>query len=514
MNKGKLLAVCVIWLVIFAIGAAAWRLVVTPMRQAAREKEEDKQEQLVLDASSSDAPYDHEVTIALDSFSGYAVLRSDQFRQLLRRERIKLELLDDGANYKQRLQSLDRGQVQMAAFTVDALIKTSALSGGLPPASIVALIDETRGADAMVAYKATIQNVDGLNHADTRFVLTPDSPSETLTRVVMSTFDLDQIAADPFVPAKDAEDVFNRWKNSKKNSSDVFVLWEPYVSRILANESMHVVIDSSRFTGYIVDCLVADRDFLVKNPDVVTTVVECYFRALFEYRDAKQMAALVKADAGSDSLIDAATSEKLVAGIDWKNTQENYAHFGLRNDQRTHHLADMIDNITDVLLKTGAIDADPTGGNPNRWYYDKSLRTLFESGFHPGAQAGDEVVDVDAPLPSLGDQQWDSLVEVGTIKVPALVFPRGTNTVTELSQRILDDLVKQLNTWPQYYVIVRGNASLRGDLEANKQLAEQRARAAEQYLVSRGVAPHRIRAVGSEPSGATSVSFLLGQLPY
>ncbi len=51
-------------------------------------------------------------------------------------------------------------------------------------------------------------------------------------------------------------------------------------------------------------------------------------------------------------------------------------------------------------------------------------------------------------------------------------------------------------------------------MEANKRLAEQRAKAAEKYLTSHGVAPRRIRAVGAEPSGTTSVSFLLGQLPY
>ncbi len=352
MNKGKLLAVCVIWLIIFGVGAATWRLLITPMRQAEQEAEAKQQQKTIIEGSSSDSPYDHELTIALDSFSGYAVLRSDLFRQLLRREKIKLVLIDDKANYQNRLQSLDTGEVQMAAFTIDALIKTSALSGELPPATIVALIDETRGADAMVAYKTAIKNVDDLNHADTSFVLTPDSPSETLARVVMSTFQLDQIPADPFVAAADAEDVFNQWKRSKKNSRQVFVLWEPYVSKILANDSMHVVIDSSRFTGYIVDCLVAERDFLVKNPDVVQQVVECYFRALYEYRDPKSMAGLLQ----SDSEIDAAVSEKLVQGIDWKNTQENFAHFGLRNDPRTQHLADMIENITKVLLSSAAID--------------------------------------------------------------------------------------------------------------------------------------------------------------
>ena len=439
MSKGKFLAICVIWLIVFAIGAAAWRLIVSPMRQAAQDAAADSQERVRLEATSGTSPYQHEVTIALDSFSGYAILRSDEFREQLQHAKIKLELLDDGANYQKRLASLDAGKVQMAAFTVDALIKTTALSGN-SPATIVALIDETRGADAMVAYQTVVSNVDDLNHADTRFVLTPDSPSETLARVVMSTFELGQIPADPFIPAQDAEDVFRRYENAAKNSRQVFVLWEPYVSKILANQSMHVVIDSSRFTGYIVDCLVAERDFLQKKPDVVQRVVECYFRSLFKYREANDMAELVRSDAGSSSQIDATVSQKLVQGIDWKNTQENFAHFGLDIDQKNQHLADMIDNITDVLVKTGAIDADPTGGNPNRLYYDDPLRQLFESGFHPGGQTGQEVVDQDAPLPALTDEQWNSLVAVGTIKVSPLVFPRGTAALTDAVSGFLMNL--------------------------------------------------------------------------
>ena len=172
----------------------------------------------------------------------------------------------------------------------------------------------------------------------------------------------------------------------------------------------------------------------------------------------------------------------------------------------------MIENITDVLQKTGAIDSDPTDGQPNRLYFDQLLRKLNDSDFHPGDE--NEEVRQAAELPALSDSQWESLEPVGELSVPTLVFPRGTDVLTQRSENILDELTEKLKTWPQYYVIVRGNASLRGDLDANKELAERRARAAEKYLTSHGVAPRRIRAVGSEPSGTTSVSFLLGQMPY
>jgi hypothetical protein len=90
-----------------------------------------------------------------------------------------------------------------------------------------------------------------------------------------------------------------------------------------------------------------------------------------------------------------------------------------------------------------------------------------------------------------------------------LLFSRGTP-----QRASLDELVLSLANWPRNYLLVRGNASQRGDLEANKQLAAARAQAAKAYLIQAGVNQNRVQAVGGQPSGNTSVSFLLGQPPY
>ena len=83
---------------------------------------------------------------------------------------------------------------------------------------------------------------------------------------------------------------------------------------------------------------------------------------------------------------------------------------------------------------------------------------------------------------------------------------------------MLDDLAKTLETWPQYYLLVRGHARKDGDPEANRMLAEARAKAAASYIESKGILGQRVRAVRSEPTGAggesQTVSFVLGQRPY
>jgi len=83
----------------------------------------------------------------------------------------------------------------------------------------------------------------------------------------------------------------------------------------------------------------------------------------------------------------------------------------------------------------------------------------------------------------------------------------------KLLNYVLDQLAEELKT-ANYYVLIRGNASRQGLLEENKKLAAKRAETAASYLISRGISQTRVRAIGVDPSGQTSVTFMLGQMPY
>lgn len=515
MSKGKLLAVAIIWLLIVGAGALAWRAYFAPARRAAeaqREKDakerEAQEREARLKGGGSPSRYRHTVDFQLDAFSGYALIRSSPFERELGDKGIRLQLKDDQADYLGRIKKLQSGDADMAVFTIDALVKVCAEIGDLP-ATVVAVIDETTGADAIVTYRQTLANVDALNRPDMRFVLTANSPSETLARVVMTRFNLDNLAESPFVEMDTVEDVVRRYEEAKPADPLAFVLWEPYVSQLLKNSAMQVVVDSARFPSTIVDVIVASDDFVAKNPTVVKDFVEAYLRTVYEHRERGAMVKLVMDDARKTGApLTEEQANKLVDGIWWKNTQENLAHLGFLPEQDLPHLEDMIHNITDVLVSTGAIDNDPTGGNPSYLYFSKTMQELRD--FHPGFEP-ESVRDV--KLPSLSDTQWEQLSTVGTARVPSLVFARGTDQLTEHSLAVLDELARKLKT-TYFYVLIRGNASRRGDLEQNKLLAERRAKAAQAHLVGQGIDPNRIRAIGVEPSGTTSVTFVLGQPAY
>ena len=518
----SVLVAAVAWIIILGALAVAFKFFVYP---SIRGK--------IQSTTGSESQYKHEINLAADSFSGYCVFRSEAFRKQLKAAGIKLTVVNDKADYTARMKALQKGDVQMAVFTLDALIKTGAMLKDFP-ATVVLVIDETKGADAMIARKGAVGSLEDLNSPDARIVLTPDSPSEFLARIVIAHFSLPNLPEKWQVEANGADDVYRSFKAAKAGEKRAFVLWEPYVSKALEEPDTVVLLDSSRLKGYIVDVLVVRREFLREQESLVKEVVEDYFRAAFNYgRQDDGMAKLVKEDAaetGTDRL-DAKLAEKIVSGIQWKNTLENYAHFGLLSNQESagvQHLEDMVTNITDVLVKTGAIAADPLQGKANTLYYDKILRSLRAENFHPGKNLniipgmGDDrdlaQIRTEKALPKLSDAQWNSLVAVGTMNVEPIAFARGTARLNVNSQRELDELAGHLGSWPSYYLVVVGHARAEGDADANTALAQKRAEAAAEYLVSRGIEGNRIKAKAAPAAGSDageqSVSFVVGQVPY
>jgi outer membrane protein OmpA-like peptidoglycan-associated protein len=511
VTKGKVVLVAIVWLLLFGIGVAVWRLVIFPARTQQQQEQAKEQVAREVAATSGTSRYLHELQLGLDSFSGYAVLRSEEFRKQLADRGIRIKNVDDGANYAKRATDLEQGTLQFAAFPIDALLKTFSKLD-YPAATIIAIIDETRGADAMVAYKGKFPDVDQLNQPDVRFVLVGDSPSETLARVVMQDFNLDRLGPAAIETMNSPEELMARYRAAAPSTNDVYVTWEPYVSQILANDQLHVLVDSSRFTGYIVDSLVVSRDYLLKNGPVVESVLEAYFTALYAYRDDQALIRLLLEDAKQTKQeLTPEQAQRLVAGIQWKNTQENFAHFGKRAGAVVH-IEDMLTRIAAVLSKSGSISENGANEKFNRYFFDRPLENLQSRNFHPGLAS--EAVRVEATLKALNEAEWDRLVTVGTLSVPELVFLRGSANLSDQSKRTLDDLFQRLQAWPQYYLMIRGNASQAGDMQANIQLAEQRGQAALKYLLSLGIPSERMRVVTGEITGQTRVTFVVGQMPF
>jgi outer membrane protein OmpA-like peptidoglycan-associated protein len=353
--------------------------------------------------------------------------------------------------------------------------------------------------------------------------------------VVIAHFNLPSLPEKWAIEADGAKAVFNQLRAAKPGEKRAFVLWEPYVSKALEQPGVQVLLDSSKLQGYVVDVLVAQREFLRDHPDKVKAVVEAYCRAAYAYSQRPDgLAQLVRDDArltGAESL-DEAQARQVVQGIRWKNTLENYAHFGLATapaDNGVPHLEDIVDNIVDVLVKTKALPSDPLAGKHPTLFYHQILAELQREKFHPGK--GVSLIPGLAPDPGVVEQvraeqgakaltpeQWEKLQPVGELRLEPIVFSRGSANISVQSDRDLQALARRLRSFPQFYLRVIGHTRAEGDPDANRALALARAEAAAQFLRGQGVGTDRMRTEAAparaESGEGQAVSFVVGQVPY
>jgi len=460
--------------------------------------------------------------LALDSFSGYCIFRSDEFKKKLADQGIDYEFVDDNADYPARMKTVASGDTPLAVFTIDALVNNTPSSGELP-AVIVMAIDETRGADAMIGLAPGTPDVDSLNRKDQKIVLVEGSPSETLARVVRSQFklpDLPMLKKDYLIAAKKAQidDVYDQFRAARPNEHKAFVLWEPFVSKALKERpESRVLVDSSKFKGYIVDVLVAQQAWLRDHPAEARVVVQSYLEVLHAHQAAGGMAPLVLSDA-HDKLNEKLSDDEaasIAKGIWWKNTLENYAHFGVlapSDAKGLQPLEDMIRNITEVLNQTRQPGEPEVGvARPDKLYDDSVLRALYQQ--RPPFMIGQETIWVEPTATALGDADWASLQRVGLFKEDPIEFRRASDQFSDDNdaQALLSDVADKMRRWPQYYLRVEGN-TLGDDNEENRQLVKDRASAVKNFLVKNlSVDENRIRAVGNKPGQGKEVDFVMLQ---
>lgn len=476
-----------------------------------------------VDATSASVHYDHEITLCEDSFAGYAVTRSDQFRRELGSHEIGLKIVDDGADYLGRAKNLRDGDCTFAVMTVDADLVTGAQLGNDFPGTIVLVLDQSVGADGIVAFKDAIPNVQALDRADARIVATPDSPSETLA-LHMKAAMLPQLTGKKWlIEADGAEDVLSMMRRDDKDLPRAYALWEPELSKALELNGTHLIYDSSQTDGVIVDVLTVNRDYAASNPDRVRQVLESYLRALHHYETQQGgMVQLVLNDAQQQgSPLTGTQASRIVAGIQWTNTLENYAHFGLLPSHQAggvRSLDEIIDSIASILVRTHKLDQHPAEGQTHTMWFDRPLEQMRANNFHPGSGGELEAIRGAAELEELQPDQWTSLIVVGDLDARTIGFRRGNSGLTTQGTRDVDEIAGQLKTWPNYYITVVGTTAGGGDAEANRVLELQRAEAVVDRLSYQGISKNRMRPLDATSAGVTTdgqnVRFILAQQAY
>lgn len=135
----------------------------------------------------------------------------------------------------------------------------------------------------------------------------------------------------------------------------------------------------------------------------------------------------------------------------------------------------------------------------------------------PISEKGIDISNATVDAKPLSDVDWKKLVIVNDIQIDSITFGRGKSEISIQSQRTLDETVSLLQKYPEYYLVVIGNARSDGDAEIANKLVKERVEETANYLAKAGLVRNRIIQVPSRPSGnsgeAQIVNFIVGKIP-
>ena len=442
-----------------------------------------------------------EITIALDSWIGYFPLQSPVFKKLMRDEGYRILAVDDNADYPGRMANLQSGEVDLAVCTVDAYLVNGAAFDF--PATIIAVIDESSGGDAILAWRDKLDSIDKLKAVESLTIaFTPDSPSHHLLKSIGVHFGIAELldsSGSWRVETNGAEEAYQKLM---RREVDMAVVWEPHVTAALANPDIVKLLGTEDVEKLIVDILLVNRDFARKNSALVELTIDNYFQTIEVYAEQPE---LFRQDIKAVTKLADDQIQSMLQGVRLLDFYENVRWFGL-SPQPTYYqeeLVSAIDSTAGILIEYGDFLDNPLPNSDPLTIVDSSfLGKVNSSGaFGTGTTAYEN--SLERSFAALTDSQWDQMHVVGALKLRNVTFQSGTANLDFNGQQQLDASVETLSHYPNFRIVVKGHTEARGDPEANQALSQERANAVRDYFVQTyRIGGNRIRAIGvggSEP---------------
>ncbi len=450
-------------------------------------------DQRSLRSTSDAAGSAQQIRIGGDNYVGYWFINSPEMRKLAPRKGINIEFNDDGGAYKERLEKFAQDEYECIVLPVNSYLEHGKKWNY--PGVIVAAISESKGADGIVGYNLGSKNLNILNNPSLSFVYTSDSPSEFLMDLLIHDFDLDQLrtASNWRMEVGSSEEVY---KAAKNNKGDVFVAWEPDITRILELEGMSYIFGSDNFRGYIIDVFVFNRKFIKKHRMDVINFFHTYYRTLGIYANNKER---MYDEMKKSTKLKQEKLEVLTQKIEWFDLAENCSQmFGISSGSgafANDGLINCIISCTDIMMSAKVVSEDPLKGDP---YLIVDSSVLEEMNKTAVVSTSGKNSAQKTSFASLSDAQWKALPEAGTFKVRDITFQSWNNNLTPEGENTVDKSAALLvNNYPDYRIIVRGHTGKGGDEKLNiKKSLEQAQVAAQRLIAVYGIDPNRIRAEG------------------
>lgn len=432
------------------------------------------------------------IAIGTDNWIGYFPLCSGEMKKRMRSAGYVLVCEDDKADYAARMQRLRDATLQFAVATVDAYLLNGAPKGF--PGTVVAVIDESKGGDAIVAWKDRVANLDALKRMPgMKVAFTPNSPSEHLLRTMAVHFDVPGLRGKGAwrVEADGSSDAL---KKLLARQVDLAAVWEPDVTRALANPGIVKLLGTEDTRRLIVDILLVGRNYSAQHPDAVTALLTAYFQVSKEYRDNPQR---LERDVATETKLPAESVKRLLEGVAWASLTDN-AQTWLGTASGTDALVDAIQSTARTLVDAGEFREHPLPDqDPYRIISRQFVSKLYVSAVTGKDAASPGTPSLERKFPALSDAGWAALKEVGTLKALPVSFQSGTAELSHEGKLELDRAMETLSHYPNFRVVIKGHTGMRGDPVENQLLSEERAESVARYLgVTHNLDLNRLRVVG------------------
>jgi outer membrane protein OmpA-like peptidoglycan-associated protein/ABC-type amino acid transport substrate-binding protein len=444
-------------------------------------------------ATSDARNFSRTVEIWGDDWLGYMIFSSKVFQDTLAANNLgaKYTLVPD---FKRRVEGLAQGKCDFACITIDSWILNGKASDY--PGAIVFVIDESNGGDAIVG-GPKIHNLDDLKNTGFKGGFVGSSPSEFLLKAGAAHFQMTNVTQNLHRWRRDSID--DVYQSLKKQEIDFAVLWEPLVSKAQQEiPNCRVLLDTTQATDIIIDVAVANRKILRNERPLVNQVSQAYFKALHYYLNRPQEMLRLAASYGKTREGDA---RKMLGGIIFSSLQSNQQTWFGTSSTSAPMIVDAINRITDVLVASGDMSADPLGHNPYTVLNSQYVATL-KNGIEDLSVQTVRTAKIFKPLSA---DEWHKLASspVGTLIDEPVTFQSGTSLLSEEAQELLDKAARRTIHYPRYRIVVEAGVSPGQSPADDEALSQQRADAVRAWLISNGrIDENRVWAVGLGSSQA------------
>ncbi len=454
-----------------------------------------------------------------NTFSGYATLRSTEFQDALKKSGLTLQYADEFVQAK-LAEALNQDKADIILTTLDQFLQHK------PQGKIVALIDRTVGADAIVLNTNEYPQLKSLIDLEKlvkqkksqgqklKIVFAGDTPSELLAIVLDTKFD--DFDLDDFEVVR-VDDATTAWKQMQAPQSNIAlaVLWEPMVSAA-KKQGNTVLLSSADAPKVIVDVAVASDSILETNPQAVQEFVGNYYHQI---DSSVQDQPMLTHQIATDGNLNDSEAAAVVKGIRFFTSVE------AEHWMMSEILDKRIGALAGILKLSGRIEEIPP-----------DFKALYSDDFIKSAASKTnkliEMIRQDNPelamrlkgnsiqasktTAQVSDSQVEKGANIGNVAVKGEVkFTAGSNKLSEEGKRTLDKLAADIDEFnPNTVAIkVQGHTSKTGAADFNQKLSQDRASVVVSYLQQKKL-PHKLLAEGlgfSQPLPGVEASSSLNQ---